>query len=263
MQYKEININSLLNKITKKDTLFSGDYTADPYKNCEFGCLYCDSGLDKTIFIKTNAREILEEELEKNEKGTIIIGSVHDAYQNIEKKTKITRDLLKIIKEYDFSCHILTKSDLILRDIDILKDVKDCKVTISLISLNENISNIFEKKLPSPNKRLELIKKLNTENIKSGIALMPIIPFITESEFEEVIKQAKKNNSAYFLHKFLELKGDQKACFLEFLKGYKPNLLQKYQQIYNDSYYPNEEYINKQKNKIESLCKRYKLKDKI
>lgn len=263
MQYKEIFINSLLNKITKKDKLFSGDYTADPYKNCEFGCMYCDSGLDKTIFIKINAREILEKELENKQKGTIIIGSVHDPYQDIEKQTKITRDLLKIIKKYDFSCHVLTKSDLILRDIDILRNINDCTVTISLISLKKDISNIFEEKLPSPNKRLEIINKLNANNIKSGVALIPILPLLIEEEFEKIIKQAKKNNSAYFLHKFLELKGDQKICFLEFLKGYKPNLLKKYSQLYKDSYCPNKEYINKQKNKIVSLCKKYKLKNKI
>jgi DNA repair photolyase len=263
MKYKEIYINSLLNKITKKDNLFFGDYTADPYKNCEFGCLYCDSGLDKTIFVKTNAVEILEKELQKNEKGRIIIGSVHDPYQNIEKRTDITRDVLKIIKKYDFSCNVLTKSDLILRDIDILKDINDCTVTISLISLKEDISNIFEKNLPNPKKRLEIVKKLNANNIKSGVALIPILPFLIEEEYEEIIKQAKKNNSAYFLYKFLELKGDQIICFLDFLKDYKPKLLEKYKKLYNDSYYPNQEYISKQKNKIDSFCKKYKLKDKI
>ena len=136
MQYKQIKVDSILNRITSKDNLFLGDYTIDPYQNCEFGCSYCDSSFDKTIYIKTNASEILNEELKNNKNGRIIVGSVHDPYQNIEKELKITRELLEIIKENGFSCHILTKSDLILRDLDIISNIKDCLVTISIISLN-------------------------------------------------------------------------------------------------------------------------------
>ena len=82
MDYKLINCDSLLKKITRKDNLFNGKYCIDPYQNCEFGCLYCDSSYDKTIFVKENADDILNNELKKVKKGLIIIGSVHDPYQN-------------------------------------------------------------------------------------------------------------------------------------------------------------------------------------
>ena len=111
MLYKQIKVDFLLNKITNKDKLFAGNYTIDPYQNCEFGCLYCDSSFDKTIFIKTNAAEILKKELETAKKGTIIVGSVHDPYQRAEEELEITRDLLKTIKKHEFSWHLLTKSD--------------------------------------------------------------------------------------------------------------------------------------------------------
>ncbi len=146
MEYKHARYSSLLNKITNKDKLFTGDYTLDPYQNCEYGCIYCDSTLDETIYIKTNATQLLKKELEKNERGTTIVGSVSDPYQEVEKKYKTTRNLLKIIEQYDFPCHVLTKSNLVLKDIDILSKMKNCTITISIISLDKSISDIFEKK---------------------------------------------------------------------------------------------------------------------
>src|SRR4030042_5238597 len=114
MEYKNIQCSTLLNKITKKDKLFKGEYTLDPYQNCEFGCIYCDSTYDKTIYIKTNAIQQLEKEIKTIQKDTIIIGSVSDAYQKVEEKHKTTRNLLEIIKQNNFPCHILTKSNLVL-----------------------------------------------------------------------------------------------------------------------------------------------------
>ena len=140
MTYKYINYEKIVNEITKKDNLFFGDYIIDPYQNCEFGCKYCDSTFDKTIYIKNDFLNKIEIEIKDLSKGTIIIGSVSDPYQNIEKNLFITRNLLKIIKKYEFNAHILTKSNMILRDIDILKQIKNVSLTISIISLDEKVS---------------------------------------------------------------------------------------------------------------------------
>ena len=94
MEYKQIHCDSLLKKITKKDTLFNGMYCIDPYQNCEFGCLYCDSSFDKTIYIKSNAAKIIRNQLKNQEKGRIIVGSVHDPYQRIEMDFKLTKKIL-------------------------------------------------------------------------------------------------------------------------------------------------------------------------
>ena len=166
MLYKQIHVNTILNKITKKDNLFLGNYTVDPYQNCEFACTYCYSSYDSTIYVKTNIFEILNKELKKLPHGRIIIGSVHDPYQKTEEKYKLTRDILKTIKKHKFSCHILTKSELVLRDIDILKSTESI-VTISIISLNNSITKIFEKNIQNTIKRLEIIKELNENKIHS------------------------------------------------------------------------------------------------
>ncbi len=263
MQYKQIKVNLLINKITKKDTLFAGNYTIDPYQNCEYGCLYCDSSLDKTIYIKTNAADILRKELKYLDQGIIIVGSVHDPYQKVEEQTKITRALLKIIEENNFACHILTKSNLIIRDIEILSKIKDCIVTLSLTSINNYISKIFEKNVPLPKTRLQTIEKLSKAGIKAGLADIPILPYITDEEVNDIIKSAKDYDAKYFLYKYLELKGNQKLCYFNILKNYYPTLIEKYQKLYHNSYFPDIKYISKIKNNIDKLCNIYGLENKI
>jgi len=263
MRYKEIKVDSLINKITKQDTLFGGKYTIDPYQNCEFGCKYCDSSLDKVIYIKTNSEKILSREINQIERDLIIVGSVHDPYQQAEQKYQITRKLLKIIQKNNFPCHILTKSNLVLRDIDILSKIKKCIVTISLISIKKSVASMFEKDVPTPDIRLHTIKKLSRLGISSGIAIMPILPYITEKEIKDIIKQAKNNGATHILYKHLELKGDQRILYLNILKKYYPELFDKYLRLYQNSYQPDDDYILKIKEEINILCKKNGLNSKI
>jgi len=263
MVYKQIKVDRLIKTITKKDTLFGGKYTIDPYQNCEYGCMYCDSSIEKTIYIKSNAVEIFNKEKKQIENGIIIVGSVHDPYQKAEEKFKITRNLLKLIYKNNFSCHILTKSNLVLRDIEILSKIKKCFVTISLTSINKTITNIFEKDVPSPKIRFETIKNLSKSGITTGIAIIPILPYINEKEIEDIIKLAKDNCANYILYKYLELKGDQRKSYLNILNKQYPELLDKYKKLYQDSYLPDDDYVLKIKKKVNKLSKNYGLKNKI
>jgi len=245
MDYKQINTKVFLNKITSKDYLFAGDYTCDPYQNCEFACLYCDSSFDKTIYVKINAAEIFEKEIKNINKKKIIIGSVHDPYQKAEEEFRLTRKILKLIIEHDLSCHILTKSDLILRDIDLLSEIKNCTVTISFTSLDENISTIFEKNVSTPQIRLNTLEKLSKNNIETNIAIIPILPYIVEkNDLEKTVETVKKYDVKKIVYKHLELKGDQKNYFFSILKQNYPHLMDKYQKLYRDSYMPDTVYID-------------------
>lgn len=263
MQYKITRYSSLLNKITSDDKLFRGNYTLDPYQNCEFGCLYCDSYSDNTIYVKSNADIILEKQLQNIKKGVIIIGSVDDPYQKAEEKYRITRKLLTVIKKNDFPCHILTKSDLIVRDIDIISKINNCIVTMSILSLNNSNAKIFEKNVPSPMIRLKTVKKLSKNGIKTGIAVIPLLPFIVEEELEDIVRSAYEHKAHYILYKYLELKGDQRHVFLEKLKIFHPELMNRYEKLYKDSYIPDEDYITKMNSTLSSLCKKYCIKNKI
>ena len=263
MIYKYITCDQIINEITWDDNLFLGNYTIDAYQNCEFGCKYCDSTYDQTIYIKTNACELLDKKLADLKKGCIIVGSVHDPYQQAEESQKITRNILKIIQKHGFSCHILTKSNLVLRDIDIISKIKGCMVTISMISTSGDISNIFEEKVPSPKERLKTVERLSQQEIKSGIAIMPLLPFIVEEGLETLIETAVNNKAQYVLHKHLELKGDQKKFFIEILEKNYPELVKKYEKLYQDIYMPKETYIKDINKKMNALCKKYNIKNKI
>jgi len=263
MKYKHVKYDSLITKISSKDLLFIGDYTLDPYQNCEFGCKYCDSSLDEIVYIKTNAVQLFEGEIEKIKKGIIIVGSVHDPYQEIEKEYRITRNLLEVIKEHDFPCHILTKSNLILRDIDILSKITKCMVTVSITSLDENVCDVFEENAPSPKERLQVVEKLSESRIKTGLAIMPILPFIVEEELEDIVEVVSKYKAEYILHKHLELKGDQKTVFLKTLGKFNSSLINMYEGLYKDSYMPDQTYILNIKDKMDRLCKIYRVKNRI
>jgi DNA repair photolyase len=263
MLYKYTNYNYIINKITKKDKLFIGDYIIDPYQNCEFGCEYCDSSNDNIIYIKNDFIKKIQEELKNLRKGTIIIGSVVDPYQNIEKKITMTRNLLELLKNKQFKVHILTKSDTILRDIDILSQLKNVIVTISISSLNNKISNLLEPKLPSTRARFKIIEKMSKNGIKSGLAIIPILPYIIEDEIEDIIKLSLKYKSKYLLFKFLELKGFHKNIFYDILKNFDKKLFEKYYQIYKDRYLPDINYIEKINNKIIKICKKYGISNHI
>jgi DNA repair photolyase len=263
MEYKHVRCNSLLNSISNKDYLFFGDYTMDPYQNCEFGCKYCDSSFDKIIYIKNNAVDLLKKEIKKVKKGMIIVGSVNDPYQQVEMKYETTRKLLKIIKNYDYPCHILTKSKLILRDIDILSKMRNCIVTISISTFDNFILDFIEKKVPSPKERLQIIKKLSSIGIKTGLAVIPLLPFIVEDELDKIFKIAIKYKADYILYKYLELKGDQKTFFLETLNKFKPELIKKYRKLYDDNYMPDQEYKMKIRSSFNNLFSKYNINNKV
>lgn len=262
MGYKPIHCDSLLKRITKKDELFHGKYSIDPYQNCEFGCLYCDSAFDKTIYVKINAVKLLEKELESLEKGVIIVGSVHDPYQKAEKKYEITRNLLKVIKECNFPCHILTKSLLVMRELDLLSSMS-CMVTVSIISLDEQVSNLFEMNLPPSKERLQMVKTLGENGITAGIALIPILPYIVDNELEDIVKASTNSNAQYFLYKHLELKGDQTKIFNNIIQQYYSHLLSRYEELYKDNFVPNNNYLSSVNEKISKYCKEYNIPEKI
>jgi len=144
-----------------------------------------------------------------------------------------------------------------------LSKINKCIVTVSITTLNENISNIFEKNVPLPKERLQIVEKLSENEIRSGIAIMPILPFIVEEELEDIVEVASKYKADYILYKHLELKGDQKTVFLKTLEKFNSNLINRYKELYKDSYMPSKTYILNLKDILDKLCKKYKVKNRI
>lgn len=263
MNIKEIRVQQLIKTITKKDMLFHGNYTLDPYQNCDFGCIYCDSSLDDTVFVKINALEILKKELQTITPGRIIIGSVHDPYQQVEQRFHITHNIISFLTQSDFSVHILTKSPTILNDLSLLNSIKNPLVTITIIGLEDRFCKTFEPNVSSPLKRLEVVRKLNEHNIKAGIAIIPTFPGFSNNQIENLIIKAKEYNASYVLFKSLFLQGDQKESFLFHIKEAYPKLYQQYLKWFQHSQSPPKVEIQKTYNMIKKFCRKLNIPNRI
>lgn len=190
------------------------DYSFNPYRGCEHGCIYCyarpsheflgfSSGLDfeTKIMVKENAPKLLEKELKKESyKPEIIIFSGNtDCYQPIESKLKLTRKALEVCLKYQNPVGIITKNALVQRDIDILREMQKLNlisVTISITSLNKFLVSKMEPRSSVPFKRLETIEKLSENGIPVGINLAPVIPGLNDEEIPAILKESSEKRSS-------------------------------------------------------------------
>ena len=189
----KINVIQCKTLLTKS-RLPEADYCINPYIGCLHGCIYCYSRFMKRftghlerwgefVDVKINASEILEKELSRNPKrGIVLLGSVIDAYQPVERKYKITRGILEVLLRYDFPISILTKSDLVIRDIDLLKKFRNCEVGLTITTLDEQVARDFEPRSSSPQKRLKALEILHNSGIKTYGFIGPILPELTDLE---------------------------------------------------------------------------------
>jgi DNA repair photolyase len=257
---KEIRVSSLIKQVTQTDPLFKGHYLLDPYQNCSFGCLYCDSCEEDTIYIKYNALDALKEEMENLPRKLVIIGSAHDPYQPIEKNTQLTRSIIIQLLDHGFPIHILTKSTLVLRDKDLfLSKSNDVFITFSVVSSDQSLVSRIEPYSPTFQQRLITMNTLSTLKIKTGIALIPILPCLVNNQLSSIIKQAATYQAHYFLFQHLFLKGNQKTRFISYIINQHPSCLPIYEELFNDSIYPSSSFQEKINSLIKRICGRYHL----
>ena len=189
MNIKEINCKTALTS----SKLPEADYCINPYIGCLHKCVYCYACFMKRftnhpevwgefLDVKVSAADILNRELVKKSKrkGSILLGSVTDVYQPAEKKFQITRKILEVLAKHNFPVSILTKSELVIRDIDLLKKIFDCEVGLTLTSLDDRISKIFEPGASVPAKRLDALTILKNSGLKTYAFVGPILPGLTD-----------------------------------------------------------------------------------
>ncbi|MBU2514891.1 radical SAM protein [bacterium] len=254
MVITEIEAKSILRKHKKIDSWFVSRYGMNLYRGCIHDCVYCDGRAErynvdgdfgKDIAVKVNAIELLERELDPRRKriplikGFIILGGgVGDSYQPAEKRYQLTRKALELLLDYDFPVHILTKSTLVERDIDLLTEInKKSKVlvSISFSSTDEEISRRFEPRVPSPRERLNLLKEIKKQGIACGMFLMPVIPHITDTPhlLDQSLARAAEAKLDYVIFSGMTLKpGRQQDHFFAVLRESYPELLEEYHSIY-------------------------------
>ncbi|SDM13891.1 PA0069 family radical SAM protein [Kriegella aquimaris] len=242
-QYIPIFPKTIVNKVTSPDVGMM--YSMNPYQGCEHGCIYCyarnahefwgySAGLDfeRKILLKKDAPELLEKKLRsKNWKATTIVLSGNtDCYQPAEKKFKITRECLKVFLKYRHPVGIITKNALILRDLDILKELaKDnlIAVNVSVTSLSEETRRILEPRTTTITKRLETIRVLSDNNVPVNAMLAPIIPGINSHEIINLAKAVSENGASSFAFTVVRLNGAIGQIFTDWIKKTLPDRAEK------------------------------------
>ena len=292
---REIQVKSILNKHKKRDDWFLDDYSVNPYYGCSFNCIYCyirgskyGENMAKTLSVKINAPEILEKQLARRarnkEYGIIALSTSTEPYQEIEKETKLTRKILGIILRYRFPVHILTKSTLILRDLDLLREIgekailpddlknklnKGVIINFSLSTLNEKLAKILEPGAPKPKERLETMQKCKEEGFFTGISYIPVLPYLSDSEVEldNMMKTAKDYGADFVFVGGLTLFGkgptDCKTLYYKFLEKHYPELVPKYKSLYRIFFAPSKEYQRELEKRSIEICKKCKIKYRI
>jgi DNA repair photolyase len=203
------------------------------------------------VDIKINAPEVLEKELSrKPKKGVILLGSVTDAYQPVERKYRITRDILRVLLKYDFPISILTKSDLVTRDIDLLKQFSNCEVGLTITTLDDKIAKDFEPRASSPQQRLKALEILHNFGIRTYAFIGPILPELTNLELIFIALQKKVD---FIMAESLNMKCGNQQDIQKVLK----NNYQYYVSLYQLGF--DKRYWDKIKKQIEILSKKFEI----
>lgn len=287
MNTREIESKSILRKRKKIDSWFVSHYGMNLYRGCTHNCAYCDGRAEgyyvdgefgEDIDIKINAIEILSRELNPARKRVpfkrsfiMLGGGVGDSYGPVEEKYELSRKALSLIYEYNFPVHILTKSTLVKRDIDILKKINEqtrAIVSFSFSSVDDRISAVFEPGVPSPAERLETLAFIKNHGIACGMFLLPVIPFLTDSpdQIEKSVKMAAKAGVDFIIFGGMTLKeGRQMNHFLNVLVKNYPELAVGYQNIYTGSRWggPTDEYSNSLNQMFNLISKEYRIPPRI
>jgi len=257
--YKIYKAKSIVNTHKHCDGGWFWDkYSAHPYTGCEYGCDYCYSREEKynpyrgaraseiprlndpfseLIKIKENAPELLRRELKNKPRDLIYL----DSYQPVEAKYRYVRKMLEVCLELGFPVFINEKSPMLLRDLDILKEISrssHLNVGWSIITAADDAVRLaFEPKAPPVSARFEAMKKLAENNIMTGTVFMPMLPFIYDDEanIEAVVKKTKECGGQYVLDGGLTLQGNCRTHFYKALERFDPTLLTRYDELYGDS----------------------------
>lgn len=270
MNYIGIDNKTALNRIKRKQLPF--DWDLNIYRGCGHGCKYCfamyshsylnDDNFFDTIYYKKNILECLEKELSspKWKREVISIGGITDSYQPIEKKLKIMPEVLKLMIKYKTPIIISTKSDLVLRDIDLINELSKItyvNIAFTITTTNEKLRSVLEPGASPTERRFQALEKLKETNACLGVHLMPIIPYLTDSyeNLEKIFKRSYDIGVDYILPGVMYLRGITKPNFLNFVKRINPDLYLKVNKLYQTDEL--KEYKLKIYKKINILKKQY------
>jgi DNA repair photolyase len=252
VEYFTLPARSLLNRCSGVRMPFT--WTINPYRGCEFACKYCYArythefmemrdGVDfeQKIYVKQHAADLLRQELRRVKPGEeIAIGTATDPYQPAERRFEVTRSILEeLARHQGLHLGLITKGNLILRDLDLLKELgrkNRLFVNLTITTLNMDLARILEPRAPRPDLRMETVRKLNQAGIAAGVSCSPVIPGITDTprNLEALVRGTAEAGGKHIFANPLFLKPCSAAVFMPFLEKEFPQLAASYQQRYKD-----------------------------
>jgi len=248
---KEILAKTLVSRVRGLDTYFGLDYGMNLYRGCQHRCIYCDSrslcyeidGFDREVLVKANAIELLEAELRrKRKRGIIGTGSMNDPYMPLEKDVRLTRRALETIAAYRFGVHVVTKSDLVVRDIDILRKIgraASAAVSLTITTIDDRLSSRIEPGAPVSSARFAALRALAEAGIETRIALMPILPFIEDTweNVSAIVEEGHRCGVRAIVPWFgMSMRDRQRALFYGRLDELFPGLRARYEERFGEDY---------------------------
>ena len=278
VEYFTLQAKSLLNRcVSKRQLPFT--WTINPYRGCEFGCRYCYArythefmemrdGLEfeQKIYVKQHAADLLRQELRRVKTDeSIALGTATDPYQPAERRYEVTRGILEeFARHRGFELGIVTKSNLIGRDVELLQQVAHTNrlsAHMTVTTLDVNLARILEPRAPRPDLRLDAVRTLAQAGIRVGVSCCPVMPGITDSpaDLETVVRAAADAGADYVFANPLFLKPCSSAIFLPFIEQNFPHLAENYRQRYQDRAFLPPAYRKRLSQLIARLREKYKL----
>ena len=252
-------------------------WTINPYRGCEFACKYCyarythefmemrdGAEFEQKIYVKQHAAQLLRQELRRVKSGeAIALGTATDPYQPAERRYEVTRGILEeFTRHRGFELGIVTKSNLITRDIAVLKEIaqhNQLSVNMTITTLDTELARLLEPRAPRPDLRLAAVRELHEAGIRVGISCSPVIPAITDSPkgLEALVQAAAQAGASYLFANALFLKPCSAAVFLPFLDQHFPHLAENYRQRYQGRAFLPPAYTKRLSQLIKHLRRKY------
>jgi DNA repair photolyase len=276
-EYRPLPSRSIVCKVNSRRRMPFA-YAINPYRGCEFACRYCyaryaheflemePEAFERRIFFKENAAWLLEQELKRLKPGAeIALGTATDPYQPLERRQRLTRSLLEVFaRTRGFGLGIVTKSTLIARDADLLKEIARrhrLTVNFTVTTMDAGLARILEPRAPRPDLRIRTLARLRAAGIRAGVLCSPVMPGITDSRasIAAVARAASGAGANFFAAGALFLKSCSLPTFLSFVREHFPAQAVAYERRYGESAFVSPLYRRRIAEIVDAVCREYKL----
>jgi DNA repair photolyase len=288
VEFRSIQPRSMLSRVNSKRQLLL-DYSINPYRGCEFGCKYCyarythefmaprepgpTSGLsapeafERVIFLKQNAAWLIEQELKRTDPRMFLaIGTATDPYQPIERRARVTRSILEVFaRKQGYQLGIVTKSNLIVRDIDLLRQISahnSLTVHFTITTPDAVLARKLEPRAPRPGLRFAAVRRLREQGIAAGVFCSPLMPGINDSphDIDRMARLAADAGALFFSANPLFLKSCSRYTYFGFLRQHFPQLVPDYEKRFAHADFAAPAYQRELSTTVKDACRRYGLR---